>query len=114
MASVVGSAPGPSMHGISNRRQVATWQKSAWGCLEAIRLIQSISFAHDTFGMVLHIKELCSRDWEVSFSHVKRVGIHVADGMTRMADLDSFNVVSFVAPLNMVAGLVLLEMDDLS
>ncbi|KAK8496332.1 hypothetical protein V6N12_016905 [Hibiscus sabdariffa] len=92
MASVVGSAPGPSMHGISNRRQVATWQKSAWGWY----------------------KELCSRDWEVSFSHVKRVGIHVADGMTRMADLDSFNVVSFVAPLNMVAGLVLLEMDDLS
>ncbi|KAK8486885.1 hypothetical protein V6N12_055113 [Hibiscus sabdariffa] len=75
-------------------------------------MVQSDTRGHGTLGLVLHIKELCGRNWMVNFSHVNRKGNYVADRMARLAVLDDFDARTFDAPPPSVNSLVLLEMGD--
>ncbi|KAK9029327.1 hypothetical protein V6N11_026446 [Hibiscus sabdariffa] len=75
-------------------------------------MVQSATRDHGTLELVLHIKELCGRNWIVNFSHVSRKGNYVADRMVRLAVLDDFDARTFDAPPPSVNGLVLLKMGD--
>ncbi|KAK9007812.1 hypothetical protein V6N11_074729 [Hibiscus sabdariffa] len=80
--------------------------------LETLHMVQSASCDHVTLGLVLHIKELCSRNWVITFNHVRCKENCVADRMTRLAVMNNFIVQVFDVPPPVVEGLVLLEMAE--
>ncbi|KAK9035299.1 hypothetical protein V6N11_077342 [Hibiscus sabdariffa] len=73
-------------------------------------MVRSVHRDHGTRGLVLHIKELCNRNWMITFNHVCRKGNFVADRMTRLVVMDDLDVWTFDDPSSLVIGLVLLEM----
>ncbi|KAL4386953.1 hypothetical protein GQ457_09G002620 [Hibiscus cannabinus] len=66
--------------------------------IEAIRHIQDERCGVGSPGIILHIKDLCTRSWTLSFQHINREGNKVADRLARLNQCVSLEVQEFPDP----------------
>ncbi|KAK8565222.1 hypothetical protein V6N12_058792 [Hibiscus sabdariffa] len=66
--------------------------------LEALRFISKGSKDHDSLGLVLHIRELCERQWSVSFQHIHREGNRAADRLAKLTNCEMLDTRVYYAP----------------
>ncbi|KAL4302835.1 hypothetical protein GQ457_10G004410 [Hibiscus cannabinus] len=73
---------------------------------DAIRLVSCDKGMKRGLSIISHIAMLCDRDWEVAFSHVRRMGNRVADSLAKRGLVGTTNGELFIIPPGQIVSVL--------